>query len=81
MCAAGFERVSVVPHTVETVFADADALLARLTRGNARLELMRRSIGDRAMAERIAAMHSYLTEHYRPGSPLTTTAYLGVGYR
>ncbi|MGW0004310.1 class I SAM-dependent methyltransferase [Nocardia grenadensis] len=81
MCAAGFERVSVVPHTVETVFADADALLARLTRGNARLELMRRSIGDRAMAERIAAMRSYLTEHYRPGSPLTTTAYLGVGYR
>lgn len=81
MRAAGFDRVSVVPHTVEMVFADADALLARLTRGIAPLELMRRSIGDRAMAERIEAMRSYLTEHYRPGSPLTTTAYLGVGYR
>ncbi|MEU4841533.1 class I SAM-dependent methyltransferase [Nocardia testacea] len=81
MRAAGFERVSVVPHTVELVFADADALLARLTRGIAPLELMRRSIGDRAMAERIEAMRSYLTEHYLPGSPLTTTAYLGVGYR
>lgn len=81
MGAAGFERVSVLPHTVELVFADADELLARLTRGIAPLELMRRSIGEQAMAARIEAMRAYLTEHYRPGSPLSTTAYLGVGYK
>jgi SAM-dependent methyltransferase len=81
MRTAGFERVSVVPHTVEMIFADAEELLGRLTRGIAPLELMRRSIGDGAMAARIEAMRSYLTEHYRPGSPLTTTAYLGVGHK
>lgn len=81
MRAAGFERVSVVPHSVDMVFADADELLARLTRGVAPLELMRRRIGEQAMAVRIEAMRDYLTEHYRPGSPLSTTAYFGVGYK
>lgn len=81
MSAAGFERVAVVPHTVELVFADADELLARFTRGSAPLELMRRSIGEEAVAARIEAMRGYLTEHYRPGTPLSTTAYLGVGHK
>jgi hypothetical protein len=42
---------------------------------------MRRSIGEEAMAARIEAMRAYLTEYYRPGSPLSTTAYLGGGHK
>ncbi|MFI9507667.1 methyltransferase domain-containing protein [Nocardia sp. NPDC052566] len=81
MRGAGFEAVSIQRHSTSLRFAGADEMWETMVRSSAPLVLMRRSVGETVWAERVEAMRAYLTEHYRPGHPLSTTAFLGIGHK
>lgn len=77
--AAGFELVSVVPHTAEFVYDSAEQLWDKMTRGNAPLQLMRGGTDAGTWKAQEQSMIEYLAARYTPGTPLATTAWLGSG--
>jgi ubiquinone/menaquinone biosynthesis C-methylase UbiE len=82
MRAGGFSDVTVEPILRERTFATADELFASLTRGNAPLELQRRSADAQTWQKRIGAFREYLAREL--GSypmKLGMTALLGQGTR
>ncbi|MGW0250687.1 methyltransferase domain-containing protein [Nocardia goodfellowii] len=81
MRSAGFAGVTIQRHTTELAWDSADDMWEKMTRSSAPLVLLRRSLGEELWAERAATMRAYLTENYRPKTPLATTAFLGIGHK
>ncbi|MFR9753397.1 class I SAM-dependent methyltransferase [Nocardia sp. 004] len=81
MRGAGFEAISIQRHSIALSFAEPEELWETMVRSSAPLELMRQSVGPEVWAERATLMREFLTERYRPHSPLSTTAYLGIGHK
>ncbi|MGX1811685.1 class I SAM-dependent methyltransferase [Nocardia sp. NPDC055321] len=77
--AAGFAEVSVQAHTAEFTYDSAEQLWHKMTYGNAPLRLTRARTPAAVWAAQERTMIEYLAEHYRPGTPLATTAWLGSG--
>ncbi|MFE6857052.1 class I SAM-dependent methyltransferase [Nocardia sp. NPDC057668] len=77
--AAGFGDITVQSHTAEFTYESADHLWHSMTHGNAPLRLTRARTPEQVWRAQETTMRAYLHEHYRPGSPLHTTAWLGSG--
>ncbi|MEV6215518.1 methyltransferase domain-containing protein [Nocardia sp. NPDC051833] len=77
--AAGFEAVTIRPHTVEVRFPDAAALWDTMTRSSAPLTALRHEVGEAEWERRTEAAIEHLTVTYRANTPLFTTALFGVG--
>ncbi|MET9216679.1 MULTISPECIES: class I SAM-dependent methyltransferase [unclassified Nocardia] len=77
--AAGFEAVTIRPHTVEVHFPDAAALWDTMTRSSAPLTTLRHEVGEAEWERRTEAAIEHLTVTYRANTPLFTTALFGVG--
>ena len=78
---AGFDDVSVEPVVRERTFADADELFRSLTRGNAPIELLRRTLGESVWQERLRGIRRYLETLGPFPIRLALTAWLGQGRR
>ncbi|MFE3542112.1 class I SAM-dependent methyltransferase [Nocardia sp. NPDC059177] len=79
MRAAGFENVTIHPHTAEIRFPDAKTLWDTMTRSSAPLTVLRHEVGEEEWQRRTEAAIERLTVTYRANTPLSTTALFGVG--
>lgn len=77
--AAGFTDVTIQRHTAALSYPNAEELWEATVQGSAPMALMRSRLGEAAWAERVTTIVAYLEQHYRPHTPLPTTAFLGVG--
>ncbi|MEU7630061.1 methyltransferase domain-containing protein [Nocardia sp. NPDC049220] len=81
MRGAGFEAVSIQRHSIALTFSDSEHLWEAMLRSSAPMELIRHNVGAEVWAGRTALMKAFLAANYRPGRPLSTTAYLGIGHK
>ncbi|MGK8521396.1 class I SAM-dependent methyltransferase [Nocardia asteroides] len=81
MRGAGFEAVSIQRHSIALTFDGPEDMWETMVRSSAPLELMRHNVTAEVWARRAAVMKAFLAEKYRPNSPLSTTAYLGIGHK
>ncbi|WP_040808382.1 class I SAM-dependent methyltransferase [Nocardia concava] len=79
LLAAGFENVTVRPRAESFTYSDADQMWEKMTRGSAPLQAMRRRTDKTEWAAQEQIMIDYLRRHYTPGTPLSTTAWIGTG--
>ncbi|WP_278260851.1 methyltransferase domain-containing protein [Nocardia sp. AG03] len=79
MRAAGFDDVTIRPHTVEVYFPDAQALWDTMTRSSAPLTVLRHEVGEEEWQRRTEAAIEHLTVTYRPNTALFANALIGVG--
>ncbi|MGS2807848.1 class I SAM-dependent methyltransferase [Nocardia sp. MW-W600-9] len=79
MRAAGFEAITIRPHTVEVSFPNAATLWATMTRSSAPLTTLRNEVGEVEWQRRTEAAVDHLTVTYRANTPLFTTALFGIG--
>ncbi|MFE2998560.1 class I SAM-dependent methyltransferase [Nocardia sp. NPDC059246] len=79
LLAAGFTEVVLRPHAESFSYDSAEQMWDRLTRGSAPLQATRRRTDRATWAAQEKVMIDYLREHYVPGTPLSTTAWLGTG--
>ncbi|MEV6773477.1 methyltransferase domain-containing protein [Nocardia sp. NPDC051030] len=79
LLAAGFDEVSVQPHTVAYTHENGEQLWDRMARGSAPVHVMRSRFDEATWKAQEQTMIEYLIAHYVPGTPLSTTAYLGTG--
>ncbi|MGW5435919.1 class I SAM-dependent methyltransferase [Nocardia asteroides] len=79
MSEAGFEAVTIRPHTVEVCFPSAAALWDTMTRSSAPLTVLRHEVGEAEWQRRTDAAVERLTATYRADTPLRTTALVGTG--
>lgn len=78
---AGFAGVSIQRHSCTLSWPSAQAFLEHILWANAPMILLRHELGERESQRCETIMRDYLVEHYRPNTPLTTTALLGIGHR
>lgn len=78
---AGFAGVSIQRHTSTLTWPSSEAFLDHMLRGGAGLTALRHELGEQQWRRKEATMRAYLDEHFRPNTPLTTTALLGIGHR
>ncbi|MEV0296659.1 methyltransferase domain-containing protein [Nocardia sp. NPDC050710] len=81
MRGGGFAGVTIQRHTTVLTFDSPERLWETMARSSAPLLLMRRDVGEQVWAERVAVMREYLAANYRPNTPLSTTALLGIGHK
>ncbi|MEU8895155.1 methyltransferase domain-containing protein [Nocardia sp. NPDC048505] len=81
MRAAGFAGVTIQRHTTEVAWDSGEQLWDGMARSSAPLALLRRRLGEAVWAERAPIMRDHLARHYRPKTPLATTAFLGIGHK
>ncbi|MVU82736.1 methyltransferase domain-containing protein [Nocardia sp. ET3-3] len=79
LLSAGFEDVTVRAHAESFSYDSAEQMWDKLTRGSAPLQATRRRTDKAAWAAQEQTMIGYLREHYTPGTPLSTTAWIGAG--
>ncbi|WP_336084686.1 class I SAM-dependent methyltransferase [Nocardia sp. SSK8] len=79
MRAAGFDAVTIRPHTVEVYFPDAESLWDTMTRSSAPLTALRAEVGEQDWQRRTEAAIEHLTVTYRPNTALFANALIGVG--
>lgn len=79
MSAAGFTDVQVRAHAESFAYGSAEELWDKLTRGSAPLQATREATDPAVWKIQEQNMIEFLGERYVPGTPLSTTAWLGTG--
>jgi ubiquinone/menaquinone biosynthesis C-methylase UbiE len=78
---AGFEDVSVVPHTHWVEVTSAENYWSVVTRGGAPFVLLRKRVGEAEWQRQSTIALNYLKTRITQPMRLSTTAYLGLGRR
>ncbi|MET7769223.1 methyltransferase domain-containing protein [Nocardia sp. NPDC005366] len=81
MLAVGFVGVTIQRHSTSLVFDSAGHLWDTMVLSSAAMQMVRRADGEKLWDERAKAMRDYLSANYRPNSPLSTTAFLGIAHK